>query len=265
MLKQLFLLAGFITLVSCNSEKWTPLDDIDIEGISASGITLDGNTFWLSHTDGNKIVQINQSGKILSTIEGLDRPMHLSYVESELLVPEYMSDTIRRVKDGNITGFLEIPDVPDAPAAVDSEGDKIAVADFYNDRVIYSKGGEDMTFGKKGKGDGEFHYPTDVQFENEKIYVADAYNHRVQVFDEDGKFLNSFGKTESMNASTGIFVNDEVVVVTDFENDRLLTYDLEGTLLDIIDEGLHRPTDAIITDGRLYVLNFKGQFISVYE
>lgn len=263
--KLLFILLIGATFVACNSEYWTPQDDIEIEGISATGITIQDGLFWLSDTDNNRIVQIDRSGKTLSTVEELDRPMHLSYRDNVLLVPEYMNDTIRIVKNGSITGNLEIVDMPDAPAAVDKLGDKIAVADFYNHRVIYSKAGKNNSFGKKGKANGEFHYPTDVQFENGKIYVADAYNHRVQVFDEDGKHLNTFGEEDGMNASTGLFVNGEKVVVTDFENDRLLTYDLEGKLLDIIEEGLYRPTDAIITDGKLYVLNFKGQFISVYQ
>jgi len=259
------LLAGLFLLVSCATEQWTPIEDIDIEGISASGLTFDGDSFWLSDTEENRVVQIDLTGKVMKTVEGLERPMHLSFKDGELLVPEYMNDTIRKVNNGIISGYLEISDIPDAPAAVDKAGDKIAVADFYNHRVIYSVAGKDMTFGEKGKGLGEFHYPTDVQFENEKIYVADAYNHRVQVFDKEGNYMQTFGEEESMNASTGLFVNDELVVVTDFENDRLLTYDLEGKLIDIIDEGLYRPTDAIITDGKLYVLNFKGQFISVYE
>lgn len=254
-----------VLLVSCTSEQWTALDDIDIEGISATGIALDGDTFWLSDTDENRIVQIKSSGEIVTTVTGLDRPMHLSNVAGTLLVPEYINDTIRNVSNGKITGFTEIADTPDAPASVDRKGDMIAVADFYNHRIIYSKAGKDMSFGKKGEGNGEFHYPTDIQFANDKIYVADAYNHRVQIFDEDGNHLKTLGEEENMNASTGIFVNDEFIIVTDFENDRLITYDLEGKLIDIIDEGLYRPTDALIANGKLYVVNFKGQFISVYQ
>lgn len=263
--KLIFIYLCIFGLSSCAMETWTPMDDIDIEGISATGITSDEDTFWLSDTDDNRIVQIDKTGKILSTVEGLDRPMHLSNSDNELLVPEYMNDTIRTISNGKITGYLAIADTPDAPAAVDRSGDKIGVADFYNHRIIYSKGGKDLTFGKKGKGDGEFHYPTDIQFVNDKIFVADAYNHRVQVFDENAKHLLTFGEEEKMNASTGIYVSDTHVLVTDFENDRLLTYDLEGKLVDIIEEGLHRPTDVAVMNGKMYVLNFKGQFISVYE
>ena len=260
-----FILFALIAFSSCTIETWTPIDDIDIEGISSTGIALDGKTLWLSDTDENRIIQIDKTGKKLSEVNEIIRPMHMVVHNNELLVPEYMNDTIRTIKEGKITGYLDILESPDAPAAVDKKGDKVIVADFYNHRIIFNDGGQNRTFGKKGKGPGEFHYPTDVQFANDKIYIADAYNHRVQVFDEEGKYLNTIGAEEKMNASTGIFVNDEFIVVTDFENDRLLTYDLDGRLVDIIEEGLHRPTDALITDGKMYVVNFKGQFISVYE
>ena len=260
-----YILAITLITSSCATETWTPLDDIDVEGISATGIALDGETFWLSDTDENKIVQLDFSGNEVSEINDIIRPMHLANHNGQLIVPEYMNDTIRTIDNKVVSGFLDILEAPDAPAAVDQKADKIIVADFYNNRIIYNDGGQNKTFGKKGKGPGEFLYPTDVQFANDKIYVADAYNHRVQVFDEEGNHINTFGEEENMNASTGIFVNEQYVVVTDFENDRLLTYDLNGKLVDIIDEGLHRPTDALISDGRLYVVNFKGQFIAVYK
>jgi len=263
--KLLITLFALALFTSCNTEQWTPLDDIAIDGISATGLVIDGETIWLSDTDKNRVVQINLSGDILTEINELERPMHLSMKDDQLLVPEYMMDTINILDKKKSIGYLDILSTPDAPAAVDKKGNDVIVADFYNHRIIYKKDGKSVNFGKKGKGAGEFHYPTDVQFAHDKIYVADAYNHRVQVFDEDANHLLTFGEEEKMNASTGIYVSDLHVVVTDFENDRLLTYDLNGKLIDIIEEGLHRPTDVAVADGKMYVLNFKGQFISVYQ
>jgi len=263
--KLFFILLASTLLISCSSEQWTSLDDIEIEGISATGLVVDGEYIWLSDTDKNRVVKINLSGDIITEIKGLDRPMHLSMDGDHLLVPEYMMDTINILDKKKSIGYLEILSTPDAPAAVDKRGDDVIVADFYNHRIIYKKNGKSFNFGEKGKGLGEFHYPTDVQFAHDKIYVADAYNHRVQVFDLDANPLLTFGEEENMNASTGIYVSDEHVMITDFENDRLLTYDLSGKLIDIIEEGLHRPTDVAVEDGKMYVLNFKGQFISVYK
>ena len=251
--------------MSCQSEQWTFQNDIEIDGISATGLVMDGETIWLSDTDENRVVQISMSGDIMTQIEELDRPMHLSMDGNNLLVPEYMMDTINILDKKKSIGYLDILSTPDAPAAVDKNGNDVIVADFYNHRVIYKKNGKASNFGKKGKGPGEFHYPTDVQFAHDKIFVADAYNHRVQVFDKDANHLLTIGEAEKMNASTGIYVTDKHVLVTDFENDRLLTYDLDGKLVDIIDEGLYRPTDVATANGKMYVLNFKGQFISVYQ
>jgi len=96
---------------------------------------------------------------------------------------------------------------------------------------VYSSEGKDLTFGKKGKTNGEFYYPTDIQFANDLIYVADAYNHRVQVFDKSAKFKQSIGEEDNMNAATGIYVTDQEIAVTDFENSRVLVYSLSGKLL----------------------------------
>lgn len=254
-----------VMLTSCKSELWTSTHEIEIEGISATGIVPDGDNLWLSDTDENRLVQIDINGKILKKIDGFERPMHISKHGDEVLVPEYLNDTVRIVSSDGISGYLELPDSPDAPASVDMLGENILVADFYNHRVIYKKDGKDMSFGKKGSDPKEFHYPTDVQFAHDKIYVADAYNHRVQVFDADANHLMTFGEEEQMNATTGLYVSDKYVLATDFENDRLLTYSLDGKLLDIIEEGFHRPTDALIDGDKMYVLNYKGQFISVFE
>ena len=256
------ILAG---MMSCKSELWKDGAEIDIDGISATGIVVDGENLWLSDTDNNRLVHIDKSGSVLEEYAGFERPMHISSNGEDLLIPEYLNDTIRIFSNSKVIGHLELPQSPDAPASVDVRGDDVIVADFYNHRVIYKKAGKDLSFGKKGKGPGEFHYPTDVQFAHDKIYVADAYNHRVQVFDADANHLMTFGEEEQMNATTGIYVSDKYVLATDFENDRLLTYSLDGKLLDIIEEGFHRPTDALIDGDKMYVLNYKGQYISVFE
>ncbi len=51
------------------------------------------------------------------------------------------------------------------------------------------------SFGKRGRGKGQFNYPYDVACDSTgKVYVADRNNHRIQVFTAEGKFLKMFGK-----------------------------------------------------------------------
>jgi DNA-binding beta-propeller fold protein YncE len=141
----------------------------------------------------------------------------------------------------------------------------MAVADFYNHRVVYFNGKENLTFGEKGKENGQLTYPTDVQFANENIYVADAYNHRIQIFDLTGKHLKTIGEAEKMNATTGVFVHEKNIFATDFENNRVLIYDLNGNLIQIIAEHLDKPTDVLVVDNQLFVTNYHGHSISVFN
>ncbi len=246
------------------SATWIYDKSIDLGKVAPIGVIPDGEHFWITDSDNNQVVQIDAKGAIVKAYQGFARPMHPTLVDGKLYVPEYTADTIKTLAAGK-TGFLPILDQPDAPASVDILGDAIAVADFYNHRVIYQKGQEKLTFGEKGKSSGQFHYPTDVQFKHNKLYVADAYNHRIQIFDLTGKYLQTIGETEKMNATTGIFVDDRHIIATDFENNRLLIYDLEGKLLQIIDQHLNKPTDVFVKGDQLFVTNYKGKSLGVFR
>lgn len=65
--------------------------------------------------------------------------------------------------------------------------------------AIPSVSGQSMKFnyytqwGSAGEGDGQFNGHNDVDFYNGSVIVADYANHRIQVFDENGKFVSKFG------------------------------------------------------------------------
>lgn len=244
--------------------EWIYERTIKLDGISPLGIIKNGDFLWVSDSDNNKVLKVDLDGKILETYDDFERPMHISMDDGKLFVPEYSADTITIIDSQKIS-YLPLNVELDAPAAVDVKGANYLIADFYNHRIVYSAEGKDMTFGKKGKTNGEFHYPTDIQFANDLIYVADAYNNRVQVFDKSAKFKQIIGENDGMNAATGIYVTDQEIVVTDFENSRVLVYDLSGKLLQIIEERLDKPTDATLHSNKLYVTNYKGNSISVYN
>jgi DNA-binding beta-propeller fold protein YncE len=254
-----------ITLTSCGPNVlWEFERDIELTDVSPNGIAIIGDDIWIADTDNNRLVVIDDAGNIKDEIEEVERPMHITQVEGKPLISEYGSDIISFL-DGRNRDTIKLQAEPDAPASADMSGNKIAVADFYNHRVILEDSGKEMHIGKKGDGPGEFHYPTDVQFLNGKLYVADAYNHRVQVFDKSGDHLQTIGGDQGMNAATGIYVTPEYIIVTDFENDRVLTFTQEGELVDLMDEGFLRPTDVLVHENKLYVLNFKGKFISIFK
>lgn len=255
-----------ITIFSCSEKEksWQLSRTIDIKGINPIGITyIDG--IWLSDGDHNRVVKIDDQGQIIQSIDSLDRPMHISSNNKNLLIPQYGSDIVLDWAE-NGTSNLQLRDSLDAPAGVWMNGDEVAIADFYNHRVLYRKNNNDwISIGKEGKLDGEFYYPTDVQITSGHIYVADAYNNRIQVFTKDGEFQKSIGADQKMNAATGIYVDDDTIFSTDFENDRVLIFDKEGNLLQEISDNIEKPTDLVLEDGKLYVINYRNSLVNVFE
>ncbi|MGB5983604.1 MAG: NHL repeat-containing protein [Nonlabens sp.] len=249
-----------------STSQWVYDSTIKLDGINPIGIAIYGNTFILSDGDHNRIVYVSEQGELLREIADYERPMHIDYGKGnngmQLLVPEYGRDSIA-IMTGKKRDYIRFKDSLDAPGAASISGNMIAIADFYNNRILVKNGDEEFSFGKEGKNDGEFYYPTDVQIKEDRIYVADAYNNRGQVFDLNGKFIAKFAQNDSLNAATGIFKSEKNIFLTDFENDRILVYNNDYQKLQSLKEAVHKPTDVItVGDSLLYVTNYrKGQIV----
>ncbi|MGB0839439.1 MAG: NHL repeat-containing protein, partial [Chitinophagales bacterium] len=216
--------------------------------------------------DNNRVVSVDKTGVIQQTLTDFERPMHLDSQDGVVYVPEYGTDNILKLQgEKRDTLSLAKADSLDAPAGVSVLGDEIAIADFYNHRILYFNGSQWQSFGKEGKAEGEFYYPTDVQMTQDKIYVADAYNNRVQVWNKTGGVEQIIGVEEKMNATTGLYVSENQLFATDFENDRVLVYDLTGKLQQTISENVTKPTDMLVIDQQLYVCSYKDKALLVYE
>ena len=266
-MKKITVFFLFLIFWSCSPEKmeWKFEREIDLGDITPIGLTQLNQSIWLADGDNNRLVEIDNSGEIISQKENFERPMHIATDGKNILIPEYGKDQISILGSDNVLSKLLIKDSLDAPAGVDYLDGTYAIADFYNHRILLGKDDQWISFGKEGKKEGEFYYPTDVQITADKVYVADAYNNRVQVFDRNGNFESTFGKEEKINAATGILVSDKAVFVTDFENDRVLVYDLNGQVLQIIHTKVEKPTDLLLVKDKLYITNYKGKSISVFS
>ena len=264
--KYLLTLGIFVFLVACqnNTKEWKYQRTIELGNTTPIGLTVIDNHIWVADGDNNQLVHLDESGKILFTEDGFERPMHIGSDGQSIYVPEYGKDQITIFK-GNERMPLHLSDSLDAPAGIHYANGNFAIADFYNHRILFGSENNWISFGKEGKAEGEFYYPTDAHVAHQKIYVADAYNNRVQVFDYKGTHLQTIGKTEKMNAATGIYVSQSQVFVTDFEHDRILIYDLQGKLLQEISEGLDKPTDILIENESLFIANYKGKNLMVYK
>lgn len=263
-----------VVFLSCKEEpkemEWQHFETISLDGVRPIGIAQGKTGLWLSDGDKNRVVLVNQEGSIEHIIDSLDRPMHIDANSDNLMIPQYGNDEVITVNDGVHTQ-LQLKDSLDAPAGVSFVGNEVAIADFYNNQIHYSQKGfsiEDdtaITFGKEGKADGDFYYPTDVQITKNNIWVADAYNNRVQVFDKKGNHIQTIGEDQNMNAATGIYVSEDILFVTDFENNRVLVFDLEGTFKQELRTAISKPTDIILVAGNLYIANYKAGNLAIYN
>ena len=253
-------------LSSCDDtpRQWHPTATIELGTVTPIGLAYYQNQLWIADGDHNQLVAIDDTGQTAKTATDFERPMHIDAADGALYIPEYGSDQIIVYRNGQ-KSVLPLADSLDAPAGVSVFGEQIAIADFYNHRIVYFDGKVWSAFGQEGKGLGSLYYPTDVQILSDKIVVADAYNNRIQVFDKAGKATRLIGEADGMNAATGLYADDAEIWVTDFENDRVLRYDHDGKLLQTISEGLQKPTDILKVDNELYIANYKGNNLIVYN
>jgi peptidylamidoglycolate lyase len=117
------------------------------------------------------------------------------------------------------------------------------VADGYaNTRVVkFDKNGKFlMTWGQRGeagkeKRPGYFNnvHGIAVDPQTRRVFVNDRANGRVQVFDENGKYLNewSFGPRPTSDVHMFIISGDRYLWAADRGTSKMLKYDLEGNFL----------------------------------
>ncbi len=109
------------------------------------------------------------------------------------------------------------PDTFNAPSDiyVAPNGD-IFVADGHggdtNARIVkLTKDGKFIkAWGKKGKGPGEFDTPHSLAMDSAgRLFVADRSNNRIQIFDQEGKFLAEW---KQFGRPSGLFINKEDIL-----------------------------------------------------
>jgi len=111
----------------------------------------------------------------------------------------------------------------------------VYVSDGYgNSRVVkFTADGKYVsTWGKRGKGPGEFNTPHSIAIDSKgRVYVSDRENNRIQVFTANGEFLKQWSH---LGATQNIFITpkDEVWIITHRDNIENITYDtLAGRIM----------------------------------
>lgn len=171
---------------------------------------------WVFHRGDTPILEFDASGKYLAGFGGgmfvqahgltVDRDGNLWVTDAQTkdgkgqqvfkLSPE--GHVLMTLGKAGIAG--EGPDTFSGPSdVVVSPGGDVFVADGHlamsNGRIVkFSKNGTFVkAWGKQGAGPGEFNVPHGISMDSRgRIFVADRSNNRLQIFDQDGKFLDEW-------------------------------------------------------------------------
>ena len=137
-------------------QQWSMVGDIRL--LSPVAAVHQGSTFFVADSGLGEVIAFDAQGKIQFTITNeLERPSGLALLGDRLLI-------------------------------ADSQRHQIVVCDM--------RGGVVAKFGRRGRGPGEFNFPTHISVDSrQRIFVTDSLNSRIQVFDADGHFLRAFGRT----------------------------------------------------------------------
>ena len=154
----------------------------------AHGVTLgpDGN-MWCADDDGHAILKCTPEGEILATIGTPGQP-----------APAHSGQPFNR---------------PTKVAFAPKSGD-LYIADGYGNARVhkYSPDGQHLlSWGDYGTDPGQFNLVHSIATDAEgRVYVADRENHRVQVFDDQGHYLEQWG---NMHRPCGLHIEGDRVYV----------------------------------------------------
>jgi DNA-binding beta-propeller fold protein YncE len=155
--------------------------------------------------------------------------------------------------------------------------DSIYVVDQGRNRIVkFSPDGQVLaTWGSGGNGDGQFSDPASVAVDptTNNVYVADPHNKRIQVFDDNGKFVTKWSVPEWGEAvgfeDLAIDSKDGRLYASSAHMDSVLVFDLHGTrigtLIPKAPDKLEGPSALALLDRKLYVLNMTGNRVSVID
>jgi peptidylamidoglycolate lyase len=137
----------------------------------------------------------------------------------------------------------------------DGEGGNSRVVKFSKDGMFIK------AWGTKGAGQGQLNTPHNLAMDQEgRLWVCDRGNRRLQVFDQDGTYLDQMTQ---FGTPAAIFITkDDVMFVAASEPENVVTIGTtDGRVLDRI-EGLNSPHGiAVDSTGAVYVAESFGKAV----
>jgi sugar lactone lactonase YvrE len=140
----------------------------------------------------------------------------------------------------------------------DGEGPNARVVKFSRDGTLIK------FWGTKGSGPGEFNIPHSIAIDSkDRVYVADRTNKRIQVFDQDGKFLNQmtqFGVPSALFITKDDTLYCAVSAAAGEGESQINIGTTDGKVTDHVVGGINGPHGiAVDSRGAIYVAETGGK------
>ena len=207
--------------------------------------------------------QLKKSIRNVGGIKSYDQKVYVTQPKKALLILENASL--------NIMKTLQLPGVGEILV----EGDYLYYTDIAQHRVVKAdlNGTTISSIGTQGNKPGQFNFPNGIRLSRDgEIYVCDCNNHRVQVFDQDLKFLRVIG---SQGTDDGCLrdpddLDSGNVYVVEQGNHRVQVLTPQGQHICNIGQygsgkgKLHCPISAAIHRNMVYVTDNVNKCISVF-
>ena len=246
-----------------------------LQGLFGIAVNKEGNMV-VTDNFGHRVYVFDREGSCLRKIGGegensgqFQYPNGVSFLnDNEILIADNVNHRIQHlnIKTGTVVkifgkrgpGKGEFHNPLDV--CLDDEG-RIVVADYNNNKIqVISKEGETHSiFGDSGPE--KLNHPVGcVSFKN-ITFVSDGGNHCVKAFDQSGKLLYKFGKQGNQD---GQFNQPHLMhvdssnnlLVSDFRNNRVQQFSLDGRFTGKSNAVLERPTGiATAPDGSILVIS----------
>jgi len=151
---------------------------------------------------------------------------------------------------------------------VGRNGDIFVADGHVNNRVVkFSKDGRFIkAWGKKGTGPGEFSVPHAIAIDSRgRVFVADRGNKRLQIFDQDGRYLEEW--TQFGRPSGLLITADDTIYVADVQDKPGISFGsardgvVRGTIDGTLPESIARDRDGSVYAGETTTGHVLRKFI----
>jgi len=223
-------------------ENWAKLPDGRSWGsTSAVDIDRDGSSVWVAERCGanscagkadDSVLHFDASGKLIKSFGSgmflfphgiaIDKDDNVWITDGQLANGKGFT-VVKFSPDGKVLMTLDYSFNQPNDVAIAPNGD-IFVAEGHTPMMgsaqilKFNKDGKFlMKWGKHGSGPGEFEVPHALAFDSRgRLFVGDRANNRIQIFDQDGKFLDQW---KQFSRPSGMYIDkNDILYVTDSES-----------------------------------------------